>query len=112
MIQMFLNRLMNQQIERFLAKTRRLDSGCLEWLGWVAKDGYGHFWLNGKTHMAHRAGYILLVGEIPQGYELDHICRFRWCVEPSHLEPVTRTENEHRKPAWAEKRKREANGNQ
>lgn len=87
-------------IERFYAKTKRLENGCLEWQGWVSKDGYGHFWWNGRTHMAHRAAYQLFVGEIPYRWELDHICRYTKCVEIQHLEPVTRIENERRKPTY------------
>lgn len=84
-------------IERLFSKVV-YDDGCALWCGWISNDGYGHFWLNGKTHMAHRASYILQIGEIPEGYELDHLCRRRNCVNIFHLEPVTRLENERRKP--------------
>lgn len=42
---------------------------------------------------AHRLVYELLVGPIPDGLQLDHLCRNRGCVRPDHLEPVTRRTN-------------------
>ena len=42
---------------------------------------------------AHRFAYEMLVGPIPEGLDLDHLCRVRHCVNPNHLEPVTRSEN-------------------
>lgn len=42
---------------------------------------------------AHRWAYLHFVGKIPAGLDLDHLCRNRWCVNPEHLEPVTRSEN-------------------
>lgn len=47
-------------------------------------------------HMAHRLIYTMLIGEIPEGMVLDHLCRNRRCVNPHHLEPVTVKENTHR----------------
>lgn len=92
---------MSQPLDRLFSKVvYDTQRGCALWCGWVSNDGYGHFWLNGKTRMAHRAAWILQVGEIPEGYELDHLCRNRRCIEVTHLELVTRTENEHRKPTY------------
>lgn len=45
---------------------------------------------------AHREAYKAFKGEIPDGLELDHLCRVRNCVNPDHLEPVTRLENARR----------------
>ena len=56
-------------------------------------DGYGAVRMRGRMMMAHRAMYELLVGPIPEGLTIDHLCRNRGCVNPAHLEPVTRGEN-------------------
>lgn len=80
---------------------RRVDLGdrtereCWAWQGSVNQDGYGHFWWNGKNGRAHRYAYELRVGPIPKGKQLDHLCRNRWCVNPSHLRVVTNSENMH-----------------
>lgn len=71
-----------------------LDSnGCWIWRLRLDKDGYGQISVQNKTRRAHRVAYEALVGEIPEGLELDHLCRVRSCVNPEHLEPVTSKEN-------------------
>lgn len=60
--------------------------------------GYGQFWDGTKTVRAHRFSYELARGKIPEGLDLDHLCRNRACVRPDHLEPVTDKENVHRSP--------------
>lgn len=75
---------------------------CWWWLGGTHGKGetlYGVFTIDGVTHRAHRYAWGLLVGEIPDGLDLDHICLNHMCVNPDHLEPVTRSENSRRK--WA-----------
>jgi len=62
---------------------------CWPWTGRVNRNGYGYF---GRT-TAHRVAWEIARGPIPAGHDIDHICRNRACVRPSHLEPVTRSEN-------------------
>lgn len=69
------------------------DGGCWLWLRSTSPDGYGWASLDNRTHQAHRLVYRLLVGEPAEGLVLDHLCRVRHCVRPSHLEPVTPAEN-------------------
>lgn len=69
---------------------------CWEWMAYVEQgggQGYGKFRLGSRMVRAHRLAYELEVGEIPEGMVLDHLCRNRRCVNPTHLEPVTKTEN-------------------
>lgn len=74
-------------------------TGCWLWRGNV-NDGYGRFEPRraGKrvSVRAHRWAYEHFVGPIPAGLHLDHLCRYRLCVNPSHLEPVTNEENNRR----------------
>lgn len=67
--------------------------GCWFWLGATNSDGYGRIRIEGKTKFAHRIYYEHHIGPIPDGLELDHLCRNRSCVRPEHLEPVTHKEN-------------------
>ena len=73
-----------------------LENGCWEWQGAIARNGYGFIRINGHTDYAHRAYYKRARGLIPFGTELDHLCRYRRCVNPDHLETVTRAQNAHR----------------
>lgn len=79
--------------ERFWSYTLE-SSGCWQWEGPRNADGYG--WLRdadrGKV-FAHRFAYELLVGPIPEGLTIDHLCRNRACVNPEHMEPVSAVVN-------------------
>ncbi len=80
--------------DRFWMKVSKSGADdCWEWLA-CCVEGYGQFFVaNGKRVKAHRFAYELLVGTIPDGLTLDHLCRNRKCCNPSHLEPVTVAEN-------------------
>jgi hypothetical protein len=72
-----------------------MGDGCWEWTA-AKVVGYGRIWWNGKLQLAHRVMYELHVAPIPEGLELDHLCRNPGCVRPDHLEPVTHFENQRR----------------
>jgi len=91
-----------EPFERFLTRTlaerffgRILPhpvTGCWNWLGGKT-NGYGSFWADGEMTNAHRFSYIVFVGDIPAGHDVDHLCRNRGCCNPEHLEAVTRKVN-------------------
>jgi HNH endonuclease len=68
-------------------------AGCWIWMGGVTYGGYGVMSHKGKSNLAHRLSYTAYKGEIPKGFDIDHLCRVRSCVNPEHLEAVTRKEN-------------------
>ena len=74
------------------------NSGCWLWLLKLDKDGYGCLKKNGKHWRSHRYAYETLVGPIPDGLEIDHLCRNKSCCNPSHLEVVTTQQNIQRRP--------------
>jgi hypothetical protein len=77
--------------QRFWEKVEKSD-GCWIWTG-ASMRAYGKFWDGLRVIPAHRWAYEELVGEIPAGLTLDHLCRVQKCVRPDHLEPVTMGEN-------------------
>lgn len=80
--------------ERFWAKVAEPNSnGCREWLGRCNRNGYGQFYVNGRMVSAYKWLWEQTNGPVPDGLELDHKCRNRACIEPSHLEPVTHQVN-------------------
>lgn len=73
--------------------------GCWMWHGKTNAEGYGLIHAGGNVRRylrAHRVVYEHLVGPVPDGLELDHLCRVKGCVNPAHLEPVTHKENSRR----------------
>jgi HNH endonuclease len=82
---------------RFWSKVALPDErGCLRWTAGKFREGYGMFRKDGRNQGAHRVAYELLVAPIPEGLQVDHLCRVRDCVSPDHLEPVTQQENMRR----------------
>lgn len=79
--------------ERFIAKISISETGC--WMWTAAKDsyGYGRFSVSRKRTLPHRFVYIALRDNIPDGLQIDHLCRNRACCNPGHLEVVTSREN-------------------
>lgn len=78
--------------ERFWAKVEKTET-CWIWLGRKTHDGYGTVWFDGRQHVVHRIAYEMHAGPIPDGLQIDHVCRNRSCVNPAHMEPVTQREN-------------------
>lgn len=79
-------------LERFLSKLE-ITEACWLWKGVKVSDNYGSFYADGTKGAAHRWSYEWFVGPIPEGLQIDHLCRVHDCVNPDHLEPVTQHEN-------------------
>lgn len=73
---------------------------CWIWTASVAPNGYGMFWIGDDNRGAHCVSYEFVKGSIPEGLELDHLCRVRACCNPDHLEAVTHQENVRRGLLW------------
>ena len=67
--------------------------GCWQWTGAKDTSGYGHVTRSRKRKRSHRVAYEYLLGPIPAGLQIDHLCKNKVCVNPDHLEPVTHQEN-------------------
>lgn len=79
------------------ASDYRPDLGpCWLWTGGLDGRKYGQFRADGRGCRAHRWSYEALVGPIPEGLTIDHLCRVKICVNPRHMEPVTAAENTRR----------------
>lgn len=88
-------------VKRFWALVDRAPSGCWTWNGIKHASGYGQVYLamiaRKKVSLrAHRAAYMIVRGEIPDGLVIDHLCRNVSCVNPGHLEAVSQRENTYR----------------
>jgi hypothetical protein len=84
--------------ERFWSRVSIPGSpaGCWEFAGADNGKGYKQLSVDGKLQLAHRFAYELLVGPIPEGLTIDHLCRSTGCVNPLHLDAVSAAENYRR----------------
>ena len=79
--------------DAFAARTRLVDSGCIEWTG-AKSCGYGNIWVDGRNTKAHRYAWERINGPIPEGLLIDHMCFNRACVNVEHLRLATQGENQ------------------
>ena len=82
--------------ERVFAKLEIQPDGCVLWTGSLMPSGYGQVGRGRRGEglaTVHRLMYEWFVGPIPDGMEMDHLCRNRACAAPAHLVAVTRREN-------------------
>lgn len=91
---------MATMMERFEAKCLAVPSGCVEWQGaksrhsqHVERGGYGQFRAGARIVYTHRFIWEQTHGEIPTGYEVDHMCHNRACCNPDHLQLLLKAEN-------------------
>lgn len=88
--------------ERLLEGSEVVETGCRRWKLAHYSKGYGRINVGNKRCRVHRVAYEVWVGPIPEGLQIDHVrangCRYRDCIEPTHLEAVTPYENILRKP--------------
>lgn len=81
---------------RMAAKVTVDDNGCWIWTGARASNGYGSRSHDGRIWSTHKLAYTLLVAPVPDGLQIDHLCRVRACCNPAHLEPVDQATNMRR----------------
>lgn len=85
----------SDHVLKFWSKVEFNPDGCWIWTRYKY-DGYGRLSINRKVLQAHTVSYTLVYGNIPEGLQIDHLCRNRACVAPDHLEAVTQQENMRR----------------
>jgi hypothetical protein len=81
--------------EYYIEEDRGYKTPCWIWTG-TTRHGYGRIYREGRLQEAHRWYYEQANGPIPEGLQINHLCRVPSCVNPDHLEPVTRAENVRR----------------
>lgn len=98
-------------LDRFLAHIEKdPETGCWLWTASLTEFGYGRLPVADVCRTAHRFAYLHFVGPIPDGRELDHLCRVPRCANPEHLEPVTHMENMERGDTTVALNRRRARG--
>lgn len=85
-----------------LLQRRKIDeeSGCWIYLGYADPAGYARVGYQGKSKRVHQVSFWHFKGEVPEGYEIDHLCRNKRCFNPEHLEAVTKRTNMLRGIVW------------
>ena len=78
---------------RFWAKVERRGTGCWHWLGSINDSGYGVLGVGRRIVRAHRLSWEIHCGSIPDGMQVDHICRNRECINPDHLRLASPKQN-------------------
>jgi hypothetical protein len=82
---------------QYITERVEIDAnGCWNWKLARNDEGYGYCSRRDMRGHAHRFSYTMLVGPIPDGLQIDHLCMNKSCVNPQHLEPVTPVENKRR----------------
>lgn len=107
------SRYVNDTLADRIKRGAKIDeNGCWRWQRSIGKEGYGFIAVREysgakpRSRLAHRVSYEQFVGPIPDGLQIDHLCRVRECVNPSHLEPVTGSVNVRRSPIHVSKTRR------
>lgn len=80
-------------IVKILKRRQVTDSGCWIWPGGRTPQGYGMVNVGGRNDYTHRVAYRTFKGPIPEGLQIDHLCRVTSCFNPAHLEAVTKSVN-------------------
>lgn len=99
-----MKRTVDQSTSHFWSKVLQDPDGCWEWVGYKTADGYGMTRHQSfGTRYPHRIAFLLNGGEIPEGSELDHLCRNPACCRPDHLEAVSHKTNMYRGRSFSTK---------
>lgn len=77
---------------RFWSKVEKTDD-CWNWISAITKNGYALFMLRGRSVYSHRVSFLESHGSVSDTLVIDHLCRNRKCVNPSHMREITRGEN-------------------
>ena len=83
----------SSRLQNVLLRLVVSPSGCIEWPGAKTPGGYGVVRMAQRNYYVHRLAYEHFHGDIPEGFQIDHLCRNRACANPDHLEAVTQKVN-------------------